>query len=205
MSQKLQLLAQPWWVNLLWFVPCLAFASWRRERLNVSWFQLGVAALFAIAFGLNEAAVVVYLRAAAGLLPGYHGTLADVQHMAINTYQQAQSIREFPRSLLTIELFREAATMVMLLAVSLLPARHARERAAIFVWSFALWDAAYYAGLWVTVRWPASFKELDVLFLIPQPWIAQVWFPLAISGLSAVAVLLGKKKLGPASSLGSTP
>ncbi len=198
MGQNFQLQAQPWWVNLLWVVPCLAYAIWRRKRLSLSWFQLIVVAVFAVAFGFVEAAVVVYLRAALGLLPAYHGTLADVRRMAGDTYQQAQLINQFPQSLRTVEVFREAATLVMLAAVSLLSASRARERWAIFLWSFALWDAAYYGGLWATVRWPSSFKELDVLFLIPQPWLAQVWFPLVISGLSVIAVLRCRTKPGSA-------
>jgi len=31
---------------------------------------------------------------------------------------------------------------------------------------------------------------LDVLFLIPVPWIAQVWFPLAVSSLTVIAIAL---------------
>ena len=144
-----------------------------------------------------EAAVVVYLRAAIGLLPGYHGTLADVQRMAPEAYQQAQSINQFPQSLLTIELMREGATLVMLLAVSLLSAARSRERWGIFLWTFALWDASYYGALWATVRWPAALREMDILFLIPQPWVAQVWVPLAISALSLIAVMASRKSPSP--------
>jgi hypothetical protein len=187
---KFQLSAQPWWVNLLWAVPFLAFAIWRRKRLQLPWTQLAVAAIFAVAFGFVEAGVVIYLRAAIGLLPGYHGTLADVQHMAGEAYQQTQSLNDFPQSLLTLEVFREAATMLMLLSVSVFGAHRARERWAIFLWTFAIWDASYYGWLWTTVRWPPSLKEIDVLFLIPRPWISQVWIPLAVSGLCALAVLL---------------
>jgi len=193
-NARFQLSAQPWWVNLLWVVPVLAFATWRRQRLHLSWSQLIGSALFAIAFGFVEAAVVVYLRAAVSLLPGFHGTLADVQHMANDTYQQSQSIRDFPQSLLTLETFREVATMVMLVTFSLLAASKLRERWAIFIWNFAFWDVAYYAWLWTTVRWPSSLKTFDVLFLIPQPWIAQVWLPLAISALCVLAVVLCKTK-----------
>ena len=196
MIQSFQLRAQPWWVNLLWIVPFLAYAVWRRKRLDLSWRQLTFAAIFAAAFGFIEAAVVVYLRAAVGLLPGYHGTLADVQRMAGDTYRQAQALSEFPQSLLTIEVFREAATMVILLAVSSLGAHRMRERCGLFLWTFSLWDGFYYAGLWATVRWPSSFKEVDVLFLIPQPWISQVWFPLVISTLTVIVVLLTRKKAG---------
>ena len=196
MGEKFQFRAQPWWVNLLWVVPFVAFATWRRRRLDLSWHQLIYAALFAAGFGFVEAAVVVYLRAAIGLLPAYHGTLADVQRMAPEAYQQAQSLNQFPQSLLTIEVMREASTLIILLAVSLLSAARSRERWGIFLWTFALWDATYYAGLWATVRWPSTLKEMDILFLIPQPWMAQVWFPLAVSSLS-VLVVLASCKSGP--------
>lgn len=197
MGERFQLRAQPWWVNLLWVVPFLGFAVWRRKRLEVSLHQLFYAALFAAGFGFVEAAVVVYLRAAIGLLPAYHGTLADVQRMAPEAYQQAQSLNQFPQSLLTIEVMREGATLVMLLAVSLLSAARSRQRWGIFLWTFSLWDASYYGALWATVRWPSNLKEIDVLFLIPQPWIAQVWIPLAISALCVIAVLAGRKTPRP--------
>ena len=192
MGEKFELRAQPWWVNLLWVVPFLAFAIWRRKRLELSWHQLLYAALFAAGFGFVEGAVVVYLRAAIGLLPAYHGTLADVQRMAPEAYQQAQSLNQFPQSLLTLEVMREAATMIILLAVSLLSASRSRERWGIFIWTFAIWDTTYYLSLWATVRWPATVKEMDILFLIPQPWLAQVWFPLAVSALSVIAVLVSR-------------
>jgi len=192
-GDKFQLLAQPWWVNLLWVVPFLAFAIWRRKRLELSWHQFLYAAIFAAGFGFVEAAVVVYLRAAIGLLPAYHGTLSDVQRMAPEAYQQAQSINQFPQSLMTMEVMREGATLVMLLAISLLSAARSRERWGIFLWTFALWDASYYGALWATVRWPSNLKEIDVLFLIPQPWLAQVWIPLSISALSLIAVLASRK------------
>ena len=151
------------------------------------------AAIFASAFGFVEAAVVVYLRAATGLLPGYRGTLADVQR-ALTAYDQSKSIQEFPQSLLTVEVWREAATMLMLTSVAFLGASKFRERLAIFLWTFAIWDATYYGGLWATIRWPSSLKELDVLFLIPVAWISQVWFPLVVSGLTLAAILLSRKR-----------
>jgi hypothetical protein len=180
-------------VNLLIVIPFVAYFTWRRDGLQLSWRQLLAAAVFAIAFGFVEASVVVYLRAASGLLPGYHGTLADVQR-SVAGYAQSQSISDFPASLLAIEVWREAATLIMLVSVAILAAARTRERWACFLWTFAMWDAAYYAGLWATVRWPASLQELDVLFLIPVPWIAQVWFPLLVSGLTLLAIVLNKQK-----------
>jgi len=185
-----QLWAQPYWVNLLILIPVATWLGFRSRGLRLSRRQLVILAVFAIAFGFGEAAVVVYLRAAVGLLPGYAGTLQDVRQHSAEAYQQAQSIAQFPQSLLTIEVFREATTMVMLVCVALLAAPRARERWAAFLWTFAIWDVMYYGGLWAMVRWPASLRDVDVLFLIPVPWIAQVWFPISVSVLTVSAVLL---------------
>jgi hypothetical protein len=192
--QHFQALAQPWWVNLLALIPVVAWTAWRRKGLIISGRQLILLAVFASAFGFVESAVVVYLRAATGLLPGYRGTLAEVRRFSAGTYRQEESISEFPESLLTIEVLREAATMVMLMTVALLTGISIRERSAIFLWTFGVWDVSYYAGLWATVRWPASLKDLDVLFLIPVPWISQVWFPLLVSVFTLAAVLAARKK-----------
>src|ERR1051325_6206672 len=99
---------------------------------------------------------VAYLRAATGLLPGYQGTLADVIRRSGEFYQQSQAINQFPQSLLTLEVFRETATILMLLSVALLTTAKASSRAAVFLWTFAIWDITYYAALWATVRWPLS-------------------------------------------------
>ncbi|HKD91731.1 MAG TPA: hypothetical protein VKB56_07495 [Terriglobales bacterium] len=187
----MQLLAQPWWVNLLIVVPIVVGWFWRARPLNISLRQLGWAAAFAGAFGFVEAAVVVYLRAASGLLPGYQGTLADVVRLAGTPYRQDQVA--LPPSLLTVEVFREAATILMLVAVAMLAARVARERWAAFLWCFAIWDVAYYTGLWATIRWPQSLTTADVLFLIPVPWIAQVWFPLLMDAAVVAAVLFSRR------------
>jgi hypothetical protein len=185
--EKLQVWAQPWWVNLLILIPLLTYLAFRRKGRLVNWRKLAAIAIFAAAFGFVEAAVVVYLRAAVGLLPGYRGTFSELRHSS-ESYHQEQSVSQFPQSLLTIEMVREAATMVMLVAVALLAGSGSSARWVAFLWVFALWDLSYYAGLWATVRWPASLADLDVLFLIPVPWIAPVWFPLLVSGLTVLAI-----------------
>jgi hypothetical protein len=187
--EKLQVWAQPWWVNLLVLIPLATYFALRRKGLLVNWRQLITIAIFAVAFGFVEAAVVVYLRAAIGLLPSHMGTLSELRHSSPG-YEQAASLSQFPQSLLTIEAYREAATLVMLVSVAMLAASRTSARWAAFLWAFALWDIAYYAGLWATVRWPASLTDLDVLFLIPVPWIAQVWFPLLVSLLTVLAIAL---------------
>ena len=191
--EKLQVWAQPWWVNMLVLIPFATYFTFRRKVQLLNWRQLTASAAFAAAFGFVEAAVVVYLRAAMGLLPGYRGSLSDLRHSSQN-YEQAASLSQFPQSLLTIEGYREAATMVMLVSVALLAASKTSSRWAAFLWVFALWDIAYYTGLWAIVRWPDSLTNLDVLFLIPVPWIAQVWFPLLVSGLTVLAIALSSTR-----------
>src|SRR3989338_7436463 len=191
--ENLELFAQPWPVNLLILVPFLAFIFWRKEGLDITKRILLVAFLFGVGFGLVEAAVVVYLRAAMGLLPGYEGTLADIQSLSLNIYQQTQILSELPKSLLYVELFREGATLLMLLSVAYLSAQRMRDRWAMLLYIFATWDIFYYVGLRLTVRWPSSLLTPDVLFLIPVPWYSQVWFPILISALTMVAVLLARK------------
>lgn len=189
------LFAQPWWVNLLMAIPFVAYYLWRKEGLPISKWTLFISGLFGIAFGFVEASVVVYLRAAIGLLPGYGGTLSDVAKLSSDIYQQAQILNELPKSLLAIEFFREAATMIMLLSIALIAVKSLRERWAVFLWTFATWDIFYYVGLWATVRWPSSLLAPDVLFLIPVPWFSQVWFPLLGSALTMVAVVVARKDI----------
>ena len=188
----LALVVQPWWVNLIILIPPLAWFSWRRRGVPVTARQLAISGVFAAAFGFLEAVVVVYLRAAVGLLPGYQGTLSDVVRMSGQYYVQSQAITQFPKSLLTLEVLREAATILMLFTVALLTSANSRARAAVFLWTFAIWDIGYYAALWATVRWPLSVRDPDVLFLIPVTWLSPVWFPLLVSALAVVAVLFSR-------------
>jgi len=193
--EKFQAFAHPWWVNLLIIVPAAAYFLWRRKGLELTLQRKLIITAFALAFGFVEAAVVVYLRAAVGFLPGANGAPEIRRFSAADP--QAPLLTGFPPSLLTIEVLREAATMLMLLCTALLAAPRARERWAAFLWAFAIWDITYYAGLWATVRWPTSLKETDILFLIPVPWVAQVWYPLVVSALTLLAVSLVKSTASP--------
>lgn len=174
--EQLQLLPTPWWVNFLLLVPIGSYVAWRTKALQLSRQQLGYAAIFGIAFGINEAVVVVYLRAAVGLLD--------------NAATAGQVLAHLSGFLVLTEISREAATIIMLIAVSMLAVRSLRERWALFLWMFAFWDIFYYVGLWLIIRWPPSLLTQDVLFLIPTPWVAQVWFPVLVSLLAIGAVAL---------------
>jgi hypothetical protein len=187
------LFAHPWWVNLLILVPILLFWFFRKRPLRIEKKHLFAAAVFGAAFGVVEASVVIYLRAALGFLPGYKGSLSDVIERSRNTYQQLWASTGLPNSLQTVELLREVATIVILVSVAFLSAKKAREQVAFFLWTFAFWDLFYYAGLWLTVRWPSALTTKDVLFLIPVPWIAQVWFPFLVSGSAILAIASNRR------------
>lgn len=119
---------------------------------------------FAIAMGLLEAAVVVYLRK---LL--YNGgfdfpvePIADV-------------------TIALTEILREAATLVMLFAIGYIYGRNFITRFATFLFSFAVWDLFYYVFLKVLLDWPSSLFSWDVLFLIPVTWVSPVLAPVIVS------------------------
>ncbi len=114
--------------------------------------------------------------------------------MCADLDRQAQQVSNLPPGLLTVEVFREAATMLILLSVAILVKQKRGGRFAVFLWIFALWDIGYYLALWATVRWPYSPASPDVLFFIPVPWTSQVWFPILISILTVTVVLLTRHR-----------
>jgi hypothetical protein len=83
---------------------------------------------------------------------------------------------------------REAATIVMLVVIAWLAGTTWVERGVFFLWTFAFWDLFYYVSLYILIKWPPSLRTTDVLFLIPVPWIAPVWFPVAVSSLTILII-----------------
>jgi hypothetical protein len=137
-------------------------------------------AVFGIAMAHLEGVVVVYLRKALGML---------------DSESNKESIEKFPERYLNIEMTREAATIIMLVILAYLTGRSWIEKGVFFLWTFAFWDLFYYLSLYILIKWPPRLTTIDVLFLIPKPWIAPVWFPIGISGLTiliiAVLALMG--------------
>lgn len=132
-------------------------------------------AAYAVAMALLEAAVVVYLR-----------ELYYPQGFFIRT---ATDLAVIPSNILRVELWREAATIVMLAAVALLVFPSRRGRILAFLWTFSVWDLGYYLFLYVFLAWPPSLGTTDVYFLIPWPWLGPVWFPLALFAVLGAASL----------------
>jgi hypothetical protein len=119
---------------------------------------------YAVAMAWVEAAAVLYLR-----------TLVD----RIQPWQP----HPFPvvGSLASVEVAREAATLVMLLAVGILAGRSWRSRLGYAAVAFGVWDIFYYIFLKAICGWPHSLMDWDILFLIPLPWWGPVLAPVLIS------------------------
>ena len=147
-----------------------------RRRLDYNF--LATLTAFGIAMGYLEAVVVVYIRHILDIVP---------------TPEQLdpQALAQVPDWIISTAQTREAATIVMLVALALLAGRTRVQKLATFLFAFGVWDIFYYIGLKALIDWPASLTTMDCLFLIPQPWYAPVGVPVAISaGMIAAALLL---------------
>ncbi len=140
--------------------------------------QFILLAIFGIAMAHVEGVVVVYLRKAIGLLDSD----SDLGNKEVLD-------RTSPKTL-KIEMTREAATIIMIITVALLVGHTNLERLMVFLWTFAFWDFFYYVSLYLIIKWPPKLSTSDVLFLIPRPWIAPVWFPLGISSLTIILIAM---------------
>jgi hypothetical protein len=121
---------------------------------------------YAAAMAWVEAAVVVYLR---------------------RLYYPDGQLTLFPMRIwrtsdLLVELGREAATVVMIVAVALLAATGRTRRTAAFLFVFGVWDLCYYLWLKLVLGWPVSWTDWDILFLIPWAWLAP-WIAPAVAAL----------------------
>jgi len=123
--------------------------------------------VYAIAMAFLEAVVVAYIR-----------ELLRLSHRAdLDSYAM-------------MEAWREAATIIMLVAVGWLTGRNKLERLAYGMFAFALWDIWYYIWLKVLVDWPKTLLDWDTLFLIPFPWLGPVLAPVLIAVLICVVAVL---------------
>ncbi len=136
--------------------------------------NLSLLALFGIAMAHFEGVVVIYLRKALGMT---------------DSESNKESLAKFPARYLHIEMTREAATIIMLAVIAFLTGDGWIEKGIFFVWTFAFWDLFYYLSLYILIKWPPRLTTIDVLFLIPKPWIAPVWFPIGVSSLTIVIIL----------------
>ena len=137
--------------------------------------KLILLAIFGIAMAHLEGVVVVYLRKALGMS---------------NSESNKESLEKFPKQYLNIEMTREAATIIMLVVIACISGGSWIEKGVFFLWTFAFWDLFYYLSLFILIKWPPSLTTIDVLFLIPKPWIAPVWFPIGVSAITIIVILI---------------
>lgn len=138
----------------------------RTASLRTTWILVTT---FAIAMAWVEAAVVYDLRVLVDRLEPY-----QVDPLPISG------------ALGTIELVREAATLVMLAAVGALAGSTMRTRFAYTAIAFGIWDIFYYLSLKVMYGWPRTLFDWDILFLLPLPWWGPVIAPVMIAALMVV-------------------
>jgi hypothetical protein len=119
---------------------------------------------FAIAMAWVEAACVFYLRALVDRIEPYQVNPLPI-HGALGS----------------VELWREAATLVMLATLGLLAGGTWRARVGYAAMAFGAWDIFYYAFLRVMTGWPKTLLDWDVLFLLPLPWWGPVLAPVSIA------------------------
>jgi hypothetical protein len=143
------------------------------KRLMVIKFLL--LALFGVAMAHLEGVVVVYLRQTLGIT---------------NSESNKVSLERFPKRYISIERTREAATIVMLVTLALLVGDTWLDKLIVFLWTFAIWDLFYYVSLYLLIKWPSKLTTIDVLFLIPRPWIAPVWVPIGISSIVIILIIV---------------
>lgn len=133
-------------------------------KKSISYFGVLVwITIFSIAMAYLESAVVVYLRAL--------------------TYPEGFTFPMQPigRNIALTEIFREAATIIMLIGAGILAGKNFTERFAWFLYSFAIWDIFYYVFLKILINWPSSLLTWDILFLIPVTWVGPVISPVIVS------------------------
>lgn len=143
------------------------------------WTRLFWWTVFAAAFGYVEALVVVYIRRLTGMPPGldYH-EIWTLRHLPWNGPAIVAEMRRLGG--FQTEFTREIATLLLLLGPACAAGRTGRERLALFLYTFAVWDETYYLWLKLWTGFPRALTSTDIYFLVPIAWYGPVWFPVLI-------------------------
>ena len=141
--------------------------TWKDTTNRQRWL---IVVLFAGAAAWMEATAVVYWRTLLGRLDPYQ----------LNPLPNAAGLCD-------TEVLREAAALVVYLAVGLLAGRSWRSRLGYAVIFLGVLEIFYYVGLAALIGWPRSILDWDLLFLIPLPW----WGPVIAPALIAAMLVAG--------------
>lgn len=137
--------------------------------------------IFAIAFALLEASVVIYLRKLFNFDTQYVTQPVKILlNLGFIAFLSPDTIIFPDKYILYVEVLREASTIIILLAVAILSAKTLKARIGAFLIAFSVWDILYYFFLWILAGWPKSLFDIDIYFLIPVPWVGPVIFPLVV-------------------------
>ncbi len=155
-------------------------------RRRARWF---VVVAFAIGMAWVEAASVYYLRVMVDRVEPYQKNPLPIRGV-----------------LGQVELVREAATLVMLVALGMLAGRTRQAQLGYTAVAFGVWDIFYYVFLRMIGDWPRSLLDWDILFLLPLPWWGPVLAPVSIASLMIVGGTLASQTTvrRPATSLTRT-
>lgn len=126
-------------------------------------FTFFIVTIFSIAMAFMESSVVIYLR--------------EIMYPEGFDFP----LKPMPGELSLTEILREAATLLMLLAVGMIAGKTFSQRFAWFIFAFAIWDIFYYVFLKILIGWPDSLMTWDLLFLIPVIWTGPVITPVIVS------------------------
>jgi hypothetical protein len=126
--------------------------------------------IFAVAFAWVEGSVVVYLREI------FYG--GSFYFPIVVNWDNKEYVAN---PLTSIEIVREATTIIMLAAIGCLSGKNNWQKFSFFMIAFGMWDIFFYLWLKVMINWPENLMTWDILFLIPLPWIAPVLTPVLIS------------------------
>jgi hypothetical protein len=119
---------------------------------------------FAIAMAWVEAASVLYIRTLVDRIEPYQADPLPMNGVLGN-----------------VELWREAATLVMIATLGALAGGTWRSRAGYAALAFGVWDIFYYVFLRLISGWPRTMLDWDILFLLPLPWWGPALAPISIA------------------------
>ena len=138
--------------------------------------QVWPVALFAVGMAYLESAIVVYLR--------------EIWEIGDTLFPVMPMFAPETQRLMLVEVGREAATLVMFVALAFAIARTRAQWWAVVIIAFGVWDIFYYVWLEVLLGWPASLGTWDVLFLLPVQMTGPVYAPVSVAFLMVVAGVL---------------
>lgn len=155
--------------------------------------------LYAAAFGYVEALVVVYLRRLTGMPSGLdYRQIWAARGLAFHAASIAGEMQRM--GIYRTEYTRETATLLLLLGAACGAGRTGRERLALFLYTFAVWDLTYYGWLKLWTGFPQRLDSTDLYFLVPIAWYGPIWFPLLVvmPALVAFSLWLLRREAGDA-------